>query len=313
MTFLSDTFLNPQFVDELKQVLETVPDANTKTVALDAIQNNPILTQLCNTEDSAFYSFGKHLQKVLSSGDYLTRIDFKQLPELPFFLTNIATIIICLAGNPFLLYDKEPYWEELTVKLDVRAQGMHGQGANTYHMDLMTNENPPNIIAFLGVRADPLGGGWTELSNVYTAIDQLESSERSLLRRPIYRYWLDNPPPAHVGKPMSRFAIDDQTYHCVRFTAKAIHHYVAESENLEHVLMPEAFDLVDDIHAVMSKLFDILQSQTTRFLVDRNHLALFNQRILLHARTPLGNGQENVAVDDRRLLLQGYANLPTST
>lgn len=218
-------------------------------------------------------------------------------------LLAIANFICFLIGLPIKLYNKGVFWEPLTVKLDAAKNRTHGTGENPLHIDLVNRKNTPDLIAFFGVRADPLGGGYTELANLIDAEDCLSASEIELLQMPIFKYWKDENV-CHVGEHLDRYAILPKNIHedTIRFTAKMIPHL----DGTDTVIDDTAISLTKSIKSALEKYFKYLNDHKLRFLIEKNQLLIFNQKKYAHARSALGEHQETLLKDQTRLLLQGY-------
>lgn len=219
------------------------------------------------------------------------------------FVTNLATSVCICAGEPLLLYDREPYWERLTVDMHVNPCRTHGVGENPLHIDLVDRARPPAAIAFLGVRSDPLGGGYSELSDLAAAVRELSADDHRVLANPVFHYWADAGV-FHVGKSLNRFPIIPANLDTdvIRFTSKMIPHL----DDPDVVVDMDAVGSVRDIKLAMGRFYERLRANVIRTLVDRNRLLLFDQRRFAHSRSRLGQPQAEVEPGSRRLLLQAY-------
>lgn len=249
------------------------------------------------------------LHQILYSDDNKGYIKFNLQP---FKATNlnttlVATLICFAAGIPFSLYKNKPYWEPLAVKLDAKPNRMHGIGCNPFHIDLLTRSKPPEVIAFLGVRVDPLGGGYTELSDLLLAIKQLSSVDYELLSRKIFHYWPDNNV-CRVGHYLTSYRIipTNATNGFIRYTSKMIPHLDGTNKVVTDIGLKHSVK----IKQALENLQLILQKNALQFLVQPDELLLFNQRRFAHSRTVLGKGQADLPFNKRRLMMQAYLHKP---
>lgn len=235
------------------------------------------------------------------------KLDLKPFKAAKLDITSVATLLCFAAGIPFSLYKNKPYWEPLAVKLGARPNRMHGIGCNPFHIDLLTRSKPPEIIAFLGVRIDPLGGGYTELSDLLLAIKQLSSTEYELLSKKNFKYWPDNDV-CHVGHHLTSYTIipPNDIKGFVRYTAKMIPHL----DGSNNVVVNKGSKYTIEIKQALENLHSILKQNALQFLIQPDELFLFNQRRFAHSRTELGKNQIDLPFNKRRLMMQAYLHKP---
>lgn len=221
-----------------------------------------------------------------------------------------ATLICHLAGNPFRIFGKEPFWTPLNVRLEAAPNRTYGTGYNPYHIDLLKKTRPPEVIAFLCQRPDPLGGGYTELSLIGEAIRRLSDEDYRLLSQPIFKYWNDTGV-YNVGGDLEYFSVipQDPATDFIRFNAKIIPHL----DGSDTVVRDEAAALTPALKQAYLNLDNELKALTLRTRLAANEMLLFNQKRFVHARSPLGSNQEAIPADERRVILQGYVHrMPAS-
>lgn len=234
-----------------------------------------------------------------------------------YFLVNLETfndsrehleaIALTIVGNvmkPLLISGKPPFWSELSVFLDAAPQRTHGVGCNPAHVDMLAKQSPPDLIAFLCIRPDPLGGGETELCDLFRAAARLSNLERSILEQPIFRYWADMNTYG-VGEDLERFSIIPETQRgFIRYTEKMVPHFADGKD----VLVAEALERRHEIGAAFESYSNCVQAEKRSHMLQSSDLLVFDQRRFSHARAALGEGQGDIPMEQRRLLLQGYGN-----
>lgn len=216
-----------------------------------------------------------------------------------------ATLVCHLAGNPFRIFGKEPFWTPLNVKLEAAPNRTYGTGYNPYHIDLLKKTRPPEVIAFLCQRPDPLGGGYTELGLIGEAIRRLSDEDYRLLSQPIFKYWNDTGV-YNVGGDLEYFSVipPDPSNEFIRFNAKIIPHL----DGSNTVVRDEATELTPALKQAYENLDQELRALTLRTRLATNEMLLFNQKRFVHARSPLGSDQGAIPADERRVILQGYVH-----
>jgi Taurine catabolism dioxygenase TauD, TfdA family len=203
---------------------------------------------------------------------------------------HLATAILAEVAIPFQPFQRWPLWKEIGTNLDANPDLSTGTGYNAFHMDLVNATQPPDYTTLLCVRPDPLGAGASILSDARAAVSRLSPSSRALLADMAYSYGsffnLSD-----VGEEYRPFPVLDgepADLGFVRFTAKML---------IESGL--------DKAHAHAAKeLADQMVAGHVSFTLQRGDMLIVNQHRWVHGREPLGDGQHNVAREDRRLLLQ---------
>ncbi|MFD7763585.1 TauD/TfdA family dioxygenase [Streptomyces microflavus] len=204
---------------------------------------------------------------------------------------RLATALLCEVAVPFQPFRRWPLWKEIGTNLNARPGLSTGVGYNAFHIDLVNATLPADYSTLLCVRPDPLGAGASILSNAREAVSRLTPQSRTALADVAFRYgsFFDL---SDVGEEYAPFPILDgepEARGFVRFTAK---------------MLTEAVGL-DERHAqAASELADQLVAGQLFYTLRRGDMLIINQHRWVHGREPLGDGQEDVAPEDRRLLLQ---------
>jgi hypothetical protein len=203
---------------------------------------------------------------------------------------RVATAILAEVAVPFQPFRRWPLWKEIGTNLHANPGLSTGTGYNAFHMDLVNASRPPDYSTLLCIRPDPLGGGPSILSDARAAVSRVTETSRALLAEEAYRYgsFFDL---SDVGREYKPFPIVDgkpSDIGFVRFTAKML----AESG-------------LDETHAdAVRELTDQMIRGQISFTLECGDFLIVNQHRFVHGREPLGSGQEHVAPQDRRLLLQ---------
>ncbi|MGW8889100.1 TauD/TfdA family dioxygenase [Streptomyces sp. NPDC055749] len=205
-------------------------------------------------------------------------------------LLRLTTAILAEVAIPFQPFQRWPLWKEIGTNLNANPSLSTGTGYNAFHMDLVNATQPPDYTTLLCVRPDPLGAGASILSNAREAVSRLTPSSRARLTEVAYRYGgffnLSD-----VGEEYTPFPVLDgepEERGFVRFTAKML----AES-------------CLDKEHAHAAKeLADQMVAGQVSFTLQRGDVLIVNQHRWVHGREPLGDGQHDLAPENRRLLLQ---------
>ncbi|MFA6981296.1 MAG: TauD/TfdA family dioxygenase [Ignavibacteriaceae bacterium] len=224
----------------------------------------------------------------LSNKGYLI-IDFGK--DFDFYSNLKATlaIVLCSIVYPFGIFEKFGLWKEIGVDLTKEPNRSSGVGYNPFHIDFVNTTNPPFYSILFCIRQDPNGGGQTIVSNFLKVIEELSKEELVRLEKSIYSegsfFGLQN-----VGieyNPFPILQINSVSETILRFTSK-----INSEQNLD-------ISLVNKIEKLLIK------NQDT-FLLEKNQLVIFNQRIVCHGRLALNGQQSLVNQNDRRLLLQTF-------
>ncbi|GAA0586978.1 TauD/TfdA family dioxygenase [Streptomyces crystallinus] len=205
---------------------------------------------------------------------------------------RLATAVLTQVAIPFQPFQRWPLWKEIGTNLNANPGLSTGTGYNAFHMDLVNATRPPDYTVLLCVRPDPLGAGASILSDARAAVRRLTSSRRALLADVSYRYggFFDL---CEVGEEFTPFPVLDgkpEDSGFVRFTAKML-----SEPNLG----------LDEEHAQAAReLADQMVAGQVSYTLQRGDLLIVDQHRWVHGRRALGDGQERVAPENRRLLLQ---------
>ncbi|WP_328769415.1 TauD/TfdA family dioxygenase [Streptomyces sp. NBC_00286] len=203
---------------------------------------------------------------------------------------RVITALLSLIARPLRAFDRWPLWKPLGTNLAKDPMRATGAGYNPMHLDIVNSTWPPDYSALLCVRPDPKGRGHSLVSQVRRAVDRLSYVDAELLTHPKYEdgdfYELTG-----VGEEWKPFPIIDGHSPLggfVRFTAKML----ADADP-------------DDPYTKAARALEReLISGQRRFPLGRGDLLIVNQHLSCHGREALGDGQEDVPEDERRLLLQ---------
>ncbi|WP_413100885.1 TauD/TfdA family dioxygenase [Streptomyces sp. Inha503] len=215
---------------------------------------------------------------------------------------DLSLGLLSALGPVLSVYPDDGCWSDLAVRTDVDPARTHGVGENRLHVDLVDRELSPRYIALYCVRADPLTGGASALSDLWAAADDLTTTDRDLLSRPAFSYWPDKG--VHgVGESLPHFPIlpeqiDNSTP--IRFTSKMQPHL------RQGQLMNASEGTLPYIIRAFDRLVTAAYKHRTTVRLAPGQLLVFDQWRYAHGRMPLGRGQETVPEDRRRLLKQGY-------
>lgn len=213
---------------------------------------------------------------------------------------RLATAILAEVAIPFQPFQRWPLWKEIGTNLNADPGLSTGTGYNPFHMDLVNVTQPPDYTTLLCVRRDPLGAGASILSDARAAVSRLTPSSRALLTDVAYRYgsFFELSDVGEEYKPFPVLDGEPADLGFVRFTAKML---LAESG-------------LDEAHAHAAKeLTDQLAAGQVSFTLQRGDVLIVNQHYWVHGREPLGDGQADIAPEDRRLLLQLFLRSASAT
>jgi hypothetical protein len=260
-------------------LVERLPEATLAGHRLDATVVGAFRRELAQ-----MHPLGVEIQARLAEAGYV----IVELPAVAMGDLRVATAVGCLAGWPLRVVGRWPLWIELGVDLDAEPHRFGGVGHNPLHIDLVNASAAPRYVCLLGLRCDPLGGGWSIVSDLRAAAARLSHEHRAVLMRPEFRegrfYDLHG-----VGRGLDAFAVLGSDDAPIRFTAKML------------LDMPQG-PQTDALAALERELV----ANQHRFLLERGHLLIVDNHRMAHGREPLGRGQPNVPSSDRRLLRQTY-------
>lgn len=203
---------------------------------------------------------------------------------------RLTTALLAEVAIPFQPFQRWPLWKEIGTNLDANPGLSTGTGYNAFHMDLVNATQPPDYTTLLCVRPDPLGAGASILSDARAAVSRLTPSSRALLADKAYSYgsFFDLSDVGEEYKPFPVLDGEPADLGFVRFTAKML----SQSG-------------LDEAHAHAAReLADQMVAGQVSFTLQRGDVLVVNQHRVVHGREPLGDGQRDIAPEDRRLLLQ---------
>ncbi|MGK5533169.1 TauD/TfdA family dioxygenase [Streptomyces sp. URMC 129] len=210
-----------------------------------------------------------------------------------------VTALLSLLASPLRAFDRWPLWKPLGTNTDIDPMRATGTGYNPLHIDVVNSTLPPDYSALLCIRPDPRGRGESLVSQLRRAVSRLGPADLRLLSEEAYRDGSFHDLTG-VGREWNPFPVLDglsKSKGFVRFTAKML-----------------AGADPDDPHTKAARALEQeLIAQQRRFLLNRGDLVIVNQHLCCHGREPLGDGQEQLHPDERRLLLQIFLRNPEAT
>lgn len=215
---------------------------------------------------------------------------------------QLAESALSSLGPITCVYPHDGVWSDLSVNLAADPRRTHGVGENPFHMDMVDREFSPRYIALYCQRSDPRGGGGSMLSDVRAALERLSPPELDTLAKPAFSYFADQGV-FGVGKHLERFPIvPPEPNGFVRFTSKMLPH-LEKGE-----LFDPALASPSDVVSAFSSLTSEVKEGRFSYRLEEGEMLVFDQFRFAHARMPLGDGQENVPINARRLLRQTYVS-----
>ncbi|MEV7616200.1 TauD/TfdA family dioxygenase [Streptomyces sp. NPDC089799] len=203
---------------------------------------------------------------------------------------KLATAFAAEVAVPFSPFEQWPLWKTMGTRIGGDPGLSSGTGYNAFHMDLVNASRPPDYTSLLCLRPDPLGGGPSIVSDARAAVGRLSKETRALLSEDAYRYgtfygFSD------VGAEYKPFPVLDgeaADAGFVRFTAKMLGR---EQLGQEHARAAE-------------ELAEQLVWGQVSFTLQAGDFLVIDQHRCVHGREALGDGQETVPEEERRMLLQ---------
>lgn len=182
-----------------------------------------------------------------------------------------------------------PGWRIVGVDPSKEHDRSEGVGASPLHIDFVNAEWPPEYIALVCVRADPLGGGQSTLSPLDEALACLAAGDLALLSE---RLFVDGRVEnlLNIGGDMNPFSIVDSSGGLQRrYTAQLLKRaYASPTEEALQRLQVE------------------LEAREVAFLIPRGAALVIDQRRFVHGKRPLGPAQHSISPGVRRCLLHGF-------
>lgn len=202
---------------------------------------------------------------------------------------SAITLLLSYLGTPLRVFLTHPHWRRLNVELNRPLASSGGIGDQPFHMDFVNADNPPDLVCLLCIRSDPLGGGASPIALLDGLEHEIDQRTREVLSCPLYRDGEvrnlngvgHDANPFPVLAPGIRWAY--------RYTGKLMH----AAPNAEARLALQA-------------LGNILASREICFTLSSGDLLILDQHRVVHGRRALGQGQDQIPENMRRLLLQSF-------
>lgn len=201
------------------------------------------------------------------------------------------TAITSAFGRPIRVFDAQTaLWRTLDVDLSRPSGRSRGTGAQPLHLDFVNAAMPPDYVYLYCLRPDPRGGGGSIVAGVNGLENALSPSARSILSQPCF---VDGRVSGllEVGGDINPFPVlnSEALAFKVRYTGQLLRgdHDQATAEAL-------------------CEMDDILRQRTTTLPLASGQLLVLDQRRVLHGRRALGDNQESLPEDRRRLLKHGF-------
>lgn len=228
--------------------------------------------------------------RLLSSEGYFVA-SLSELLDQPSETVAVSSITSFLAafGYPIRVFQKYPFWRPLGVDLARPHGSSGGVGHQSFHIDFVNAETPPDLVCLLCIRPDPYEGGHSLISRITEIETLLDPGQVDLLREAAFTdgmvYGLNE-----VGKDINPFSvIDSASKWRYRFTSKL----------LETTANKDCLDALRSVH-------EILLDRSVSILLRRGDLLIVNQHVATHGRAALGAGQDQIPEGKRRLLYQAF-------
>lgn len=191
------------------------------------------------------------------------------------------------AGTPIQVFDRHPAWRPIGVDLARDPHRSEGAGVSPLHTDFVNAERPPEFVLLYCAQPDPAGGGHTHVADV-PAFASLPRRVSRLLSRRAYAHGRVESL-LNVGQDVNPFAVYGTDGWIFRYTGQLLHSCTGE-----------------ELEAVRH-LNDLLIDSTVCLELRAGDAILLDQRRVVHGRSALGMGQEQVPPSRRRLLWQRFA------
>lgn len=201
-----------------------------------------------------------------------------------------ATLLLSNVGQIIDVFElPSGPWRQIDVDPSRPPNKSRGVGRIPLHLDFVNAENPPDVVCLFCIRPDPQSGGCNLIAPFENVILELSQQEIDDLTKPVF----------HDGqvKNLSKIGADINPFPVLSSSKKWKFRYTSNMLSLE---------LPKNIERALFKLEDILNTVTVRVMLERFDLLLVDQHRALHGREPLGDSQEKIAPERRRLLLHSF-------
>jgi hypothetical protein len=189
-------------------------------------------------------------------------------------------------GDLISIFPNTERWRVIDVDTLRPPEASRGVGRSYLHMDFVNAAMPPDYVALLCVRPDPLGGGYSRVANIAEAVCRLSPETLACLKE---RVFVDGKVEnlTSVGEDINPFAIvTENEFYPYRYSGRL----VGAGVHTKHV----------------RELDEILERNAEAFLLRPGQLLVVNQNLVVHGRNALGVPQEDIPMNDRRLLLHAF-------
>jgi hypothetical protein len=203
---------------------------------------------------------------------------------------EIVTDFVTAFGSPLRVFGEESgLWREVGVDLARPPDRSRGSGHLPLHMDFVNAERPPDLVCLLCVRPDPLGGGASLVAPIHGIEEALTQQDVAALSCPVFRDG-EVRNLTGVGHDINPFAvISDDTSFRYRYTG-----------HLLKTRMANAFS-----HALKAAA-RVLERRVVTVPLREGNLLIMDQHRVVHGRFPVGQGQNALPPEQRRLMLLSF-------
>lgn len=205
---------------------------------------------------------------------------------------RVVTFIKSLVGKPIKIIDVlDTHWRQINLDLNVNPNRSQGIGGNPLHIDFANVEFPPDYIALFMIRPDPHFGGKSTLANIENIDTILPVNSLRELRKKQFK---DREPTnlSFVGNSVIPYSIiSDNSYLKYRITGQELKHFSKNNKIIE---------------SAIQDLYLELENRKITFALKSGQLLVINQHKMVHGKDKLGDHQENIDPENRRLLMHGF-------
>ena len=211
-------------------------------------------------------------------------------------IIQYSSALISRFAHQFQVFKCHPIWRRRIARQDYEPNSSEGIGSSPLHIDFVNSSKPPRYVFLIIERADPQLGGVPTISNLANALKKMSKDDISNLCFSIFSHGLFFDL-QHIGHELRRFPIISKKEGEVilRYTEK-ISIEVDSLVNLNEVR--NSFEL---LKSILRMNVELLPSK-------KNVLLIYNQAVVCHGRTALGDGQDFLQEEHRRVFLQSFGN-----
>jgi alpha-ketoglutarate-dependent taurine dioxygenase len=178
---------------------------------------------------------------------------------------------------------------------DNSVSSEHSKYNNLWHMDIVGNEFPPNVVSSMYFEDVPFNGGDTLFSNLETGYSKIDIQMKTYLNqlvsiydksRIVAPFMLDTNGFRKLNKhikPSEQYSLRQPFifYPNPNYTKKSILFSPFRFSHFEGLSSEQSWDLLDNIFVNYINTID----NTVSIKWDKNDLVIFNNRLLLHSST----------------------------